>query len=313
MLKVIFMGTSEFALPALTSLIASPHKVEAVVTQPDRPRGRGKKMQPTLVKKLALEKSLPVFQFEKIKEPAAVEQISSLAPDLIVVVAYGQMIPESILGLPLYGCVNVHASLLPKYRGAAPVQRALTAGELYTGVTIMMMDAGLDTGDILMQERLMIEQDINHGELESALADMGGKLLLRTIESMISGSLHPVRQGPAADDYARMITREDEKINWNLPAATIHNQIRALSPAPGAYTVLDGVNVKIFKTRVSRRENHVNASSGQFIEKTDEGLLIQTGDGCLEILEIQKAGKRKMKALEFWLGMRMETGTFGDA
>jgi methionyl-tRNA formyltransferase len=307
------MGTSEFALPSLVSLIESPHKVEAVITQPDRPKGRGKKIQPTLVKKLALEKGLPVLQFEKIKDQNTVEQISLMNPDLVVVVAYGQMIPESILDLPPYGCINVHASLLPKYRGAAPVQRALLAGELYTGVTIMMMDNGLDTGDILRQERMMLDQDIDHGSLESALAAMGGKLLLRTIDDMLSGSLRPVKQGPAADDYARMITRKDEKINWQYSAEAIHNQVRALSPAPGAYTTINGVNVKIFKTRVSGREEGINASSGQFIEKTDEGLLVQTGDGCLEILEVQKTGKKRMKALDFWLGMRIETGIFGNA
>ncbi|MDR1159267.1 MAG: methionyl-tRNA formyltransferase [Syntrophomonadaceae bacterium] len=312
-MKIIFMGTSEFALPSLVSLIESPHKVEAVITQPDRPKGRGKKIQPTLVKKLALEKGLPVLQFEKIKDQNTVEQISLMNPDLVVVVAYGQMIPESILDLPPYGCINVHASLLPKYRGAAPVQRALLAGELYTGVTIMMMDNGLDTGDILRQERMMLDQDIDHGSLESALAAMGGKLLLRTIDDMLSGSLRPVKQGPAADDYARMITRKDEKINWQYSAEAIHNQVRALSPAPGAYTTINGVNVKIFKTRVSGREEGINASSGQFIEKTDEGLLVQTGDGCLEILEVQKTGKKRMKALDFWLGMRIETGIFGNA
>lgn len=305
-MRIVFMGTSAFAVPSLSELMTSEHTVAAVVTQPDRPKGRGQKIVSSPVKEVALKHSLNIYQFDKIKTTAAVEKITELAPDLIVVVSYGQIIPDQVLNVPPFGCINVHASLLPGYRGAAPIQRALMAGEPIVGVSTMKMDSGLDTGDILMQDSVQVDPDMDHGQLESLLADRGAHLLLHTINVWESGLLQPRRQDHANATYAHRLQREDEIIDWTLDAQTIHNQVRALSPAPGAYTIIQGTQVKVYRTKVVQAEEQ--GTPGQLLAITAAGLLIQTGQGGVEILEVQKQGKKRMKALDFWQGMRLKPG-----
>jgi len=305
-LRVVFFGTSAFAVPSLDQLVASGYEVVAVVTQPDSFQGRGKKVLPHPIKELAMRHGLNIYQFDTIKEAEAIKKISLYKADLIVVVSYGQIIPEALLQLPLYGCINVHASLLPKYRGAAPIRRALMAGEDITGVSIMKMDQGLDTGDVLMQETMCINEEIDHGELEGSLSKLGARSLVKTIELLKQGLLSQIKQNDDEATYARKLQRGDESVNWKLDVKAIHNQIRAMSPVPGAYTNIQGQAVKIFRAKVKDTEGH--GTPGQLLAVTPAGLLIQTGQGRLEILEMQKPGKRRMKALECWQGMRLQPG-----
>ncbi|HQA06431.1 MAG TPA: methionyl-tRNA formyltransferase [Syntrophomonadaceae bacterium] len=304
-MKIVFMGTSEFAVPSL-QIIADNFEVAAVITQPDRPKGRGHKIESPPVKLAAMQRSLPVYQYTRIKDGEAVQLISSLHPDLIVVVSYGQLIPTDILNIPVHGCINVHASLLPRYRGAAPIQRAIMAGEATTGVTTMFMNEGLDTGDIILQTAVEIPLNMNAGALEKVLAQAGAELLLQTIQQVQAGTVRPIVQDNSQATYATMIQPEDEIINWSDSAWDIHNKIRALDPKPGAYTTYNGNKLKIFTSRVHEHEN--TARPGEIITKTQEGFLVQTGQGYLEILEVQKAGKKRMLAKEFLKGIRLDAG-----
>ncbi len=299
-LRIMFMGTSVFAVPSLEALIASHHEVIGVVSQPDRPRGRGKHLQPTPVKEVAVRHGLEVLQFARIKDLEARQEISRLNPDLIVVVSYGQIIPMEILDIPKMGCVNVHASLLPRYRGAAPIQRAIMDGETVTGITTMLMDRGLDTGDILMQAETPIVEDIDHGELEQCLAELGARLLISTIDGLINGRIEPRKQNAAFACYAAMIKRDEEEINWGYPAFNIHNHIRGLSPVPGAYTIFRDERLKIFRSRVLDKQGRGEA--GMIVDLTADGFVVQTGEGTLEILELQKQGRKRMGAREFMKG-----------
>ncbi len=232
-MKILFLGTSEFACPCLEALLASPHPVTGVITQPDRPKGRGRKLAPPPIKSLAIARHIPVFQPEKLRDPAAVEQVKSLTPDLIVVVAYGQILSPGVLAIPPRGCVNVHGSLLPKYRGAAPIARALLNGEKKTGVTTMLMDAGMDTGPILLQEETEISEDDSLGNLQERMAQMGALLLLKTIEGLASNNLIPQPQDSAQASYAPKISREEGRIDWRRPAGDLGNLLRAFDPWPG--------------------------------------------------------------------------------
>ncbi len=305
-MKLVFMGTSEFAVPSL-EIINQHFKVAAVITQPDRPKGRGHRIEPTPVKRAAQQLDLPIHQFARIKETAAVENVIALKPDLIVVVSYGQLIPDSILEIPSQGCINVHASLLPRYRGAAPIQRAIMAGEKTTGITTMLMDEGLDTGDIILQTAVDIPADMNYGALERILAHTGAELLLRTIEEVQAGTAQYYAQDNSQATYAAMIHTQDEFIKWTDSAWAIHNQIRALDPQPGSYTTFRGTKLKIFASRVLVQERG-SGMAGAFIAKTQEGLLIQTGQGCLEILEVQREGKKRMPARDFIKGNKLKSG-----
>lgn len=310
-MKIIYMGTSEFAVPSLIKLIKSGHKLIEVISQPDRPKGRGKKILPTPVKQVALDYNLPVYQPAKIKHPDAINHICSLDVDCIVVASYGQIIPAEILNFPQFGCINVHASLLPEFRGAAPIQRAIMAGKEVTGITTMYMDEGLDTGDIIMQKGISILDDMDHGSLESALAESGADLLLDTLRALENGSAVRVSQDNSKASYAQMITKDDEIINWSHSAVAIHNTIRALCPRPGAYTTIDGNKIKIFNSRVVNTNG--NGVVGQIDSLTSEGFVVQTGEGLLEILEIQKAGKKRMSSSDFMKGFKLEPGTLiGD-
>jgi methionyl-tRNA formyltransferase len=304
-MNIVFMGTSEFAVPSL-EILNDHFTVSAVITQPDRPKGRGHRLEPTPVKQAAQLLNLPVYQFASIKDASAVETISALGPDLIVVVSYGQLIPAKVLAIPLRGCINVHASLLPRYRGAAPIQRAIMAGEKTTGVTTMFMDEGLDTGDIILQTVVDIPADMNHGTLEQILAKTGAQLLLQTIEELQAGTAQPCAQDDSQATYAAMIHAQDEIIDWNDAAGKIHNQIRALNPKPGSHTTFGGIKLKIFASRVHEQE--ASQAAGTFLRATQEGFLVQTGQGCLEVLEVQREGRKRMPAKDFVKGVRLNPG-----
>lgn len=304
-MRVAFLGTPEFAVPTLESLIEAGHEVAVVVTQPDRPRGRGREMALSPVKQAALRHGLPVYQPERIRRPEAIEYLAGLNAEVMVVVGYGQIIPQAIIDLPPHGIINVHASLLPKYRGAAPIQWALVNGETRTGVTTMRIDAGLDTGDILLQAETDIDPEEDAMALGERLARMGAGLLLRTLAEMPPGR----KQDHAAATYAPILKKEDGLIDWTQPAGAIHNRVRGLVPWPGAYTTFRGRLLHIWKARpapggrrpgaVWREHRRVLAGCG--------------GNTALELLEVQLEGKAKMPAEAFANGQRlMENDTLGE-
>lgn len=306
-MRIVFMGTSIFAVPSLEALIASENEIIAVVSQPDRPKGRGHKLSPTPVKSAADVHGISVFQPLSIKSAEAVRQVQAWEPDLIVVVSYGQIIPPAILDYPRYGCINVHASLLPRYRGAAPIQRALMAGEKASGVSIMFMDKGLDTGDIIKQSRVEIPEDMNHGELESILARQGAELLLSVIGGLAGNDFTRIKQDNSQATYAERLTKNDELIDWFKPAYAIHNQIRALNPAPGAFTRIGDLKVKIFASRIAGEQG--SGVIAEIIKINQQGFVVQTGEGTLQVLELQKEGKKRMLAPDFLKGHNLQPGT----
>jgi methionyl-tRNA formyltransferase len=302
-LRIVFMGTAELASASLRALLASrDFLVAAVVTQPDRRAGRDLKPQASPVKNIAVESSLPVFQPEKARDPEFIPQLAALAPDLIVVAAYGQILPQSILDLPRFGCVNVHASLLPKYRGAAPIQWAILNGDPETGVTIMKISAGLDAGDILTQEATAIGPEETTGELHHRLALLGAQLLVRTLPGYTAGTIPPTPQDNAAATHARKITKEDGRIDWTLPAAALRNRIRAFTPWPGAYadlTIRDKARlVKFWRATVEPVQGH----PGQILRADRSGIVIACGSDALRMEQLQIEGGRKMTAAEFLSG-----------
>lgn len=310
-MRIVYMGTSDFAVYPLKTLIDKGYEVVGVVSQPDRPKGRGRKITAPPVKEIALIHNIPVFQPEKVKHPEAVAFIGSWQPDLIVVVAYGQILSRDLLFLPPLGCINIHASLLPFYRGAAPIQRAIMNGERETGVTIMYMDEGLDTGDIIKQSKIPIDEDITHGELEAVLAQKGAELLIETIEDIKEGRVIRKKQDHTLATYAAMLTPDDEIIDWERSAREIHNQIRALSPLPGAYSWLKEAKLKVFRSKILDEEE--KGIPGEIKDITEEGLVVQTGSGRLMILEVQKEGKKKMSVADFLRGNRISKGDlFGE-
>ncbi len=306
-MKIVYMGTSLFAVPSLQSLIKSRHQVVGVVSQPDRPRDRGKRISPTPVKEIAEQHGIPVYQPAKIKSFEAIEQIKLWQPELIVVVSYGQIIPKEILDYPALGCINVHASLLPRYRGAAPIQRVLMDGEKISGITTMFMDEGLDTGDIILQLEVPVKDEYDHGQLEAILAEKGALLLTETIDQLESGTAPRIPQQEELASYASRLTREDEKIDWSQSAELIHNQIRALSPNPGAWTSIDNNKTKIYKSRVI--SNDESGVISQIVEVGNDGFSVQSGKGILKILEVQRAGKKRMPASDFLRGCKLQPGT----
>lgn len=314
-MKIVFMGTPDFAVPALRALAAGS-KVAAVVTQPDRPRGRGRKVYPSPVKKAATELKIPVYQPERVRDESFINIMREMEPDLVAVVAFGQILPAELLEIPDLGCVNLHASLLPGYRGAAPIQRAIMNGERETGVTTMMMDVGLDTGDMLLQSRTAIADNDNFGTLHDRLAEDGAKLLRKTVELLAAGSLARIPQDHSKATYASMIKREDELIDWHNQAAVIRNQVRGLDPWPGARTGLGGKVLKIWKAELPGRHPDqpgagggvLNAVPGQVLGMTDGGLAVQCGDVPLIIREIQLEGGKRMDAADFMRGVKVLTG-----
>ena len=297
--RVIFMGTPEFAVPCLAALHETC-EVIGVITQPDKPRGRGQKLVPSPVKAWAEAHDLPVYQPAKIKTEEFTVRLEEMKPDLMVVVAFGQILSQRILDIPPYGCINVHASLLPRYRGAAPMQWCVINGEEKTGVTTMFMDAGLDTGDMLLTRELTIGPDMTLEEVHDGLMALGSKVLMETLGQLSDGVLQRTPQ-TGESNYAPMLTKETGHIDWSEPAAEVHNLVRGLNSWPGAYTGLDGAKYKIWRTR---RTGEPAAAEGGTIVKANknEGLLVAAGDELLEILELQAPGKKKMRAADYLNG-----------
>ncbi len=309
MLRVIFMGTAELACASLTALCNSPElNVIAVVTQPDRPKGRDLKLQPSAVKELALQKNLPVLQPEKARQESFVQTLRDLRPDLIVVAAYGQILPQSILDLPRLGCLNVHTSLLPKYRGAAPIQWAILNGDAETGVTIMKMDAGLDTGDMLLQVKTPIEPSDDAQILHDRLARLGADALLQTIHLLVKGEITPQKQ-PEGSTYARKINKEDGRIDWTKSAIELWNQIRAFTPWPGAFTFqFAEPKPRMLKIWKAAPILDLSGSPGQILRADKDGIVVACGSGALKILALQREGGKKLSAQEFLSGNELKPG-----
>ena len=297
--RVIFMGTPEFAVPCLAALHETC-EVIGVITQPDKPRGRGQKLMPSPVKAWAEAHDLPVWQPAKIKTEEFTAQLEAMKPDLMVVVAFGQILSQRILDIPAYGCINVHASLLPRYRGAAPMQWCVINGEEKTGVTTMFMDAGLDTGDMLLTRELAIGPDMTLEEVHDGLMAMGSQVLIETLERLSDGTLQRIPQ-TGESNYAPMLTKETGHIDWTKPAADVHNLVRGLNSWPGAYTALDGAKYKIWRTH--RTGEPATAEAGTIVKADKkDGLLVAAGDELLEILELQAPGKKKMRAADYLNG-----------
>lgn len=297
-MKIVFMGTPEFAVPSLAALIETGHEVAAVFTRADKPVGRKQVMTAPPVKILAQEKGIPVFQPNTLRGAETEENIARIRPDAIVVAAYGRILPQNILNLPRFGCVNVHGSLLPKYRGAAPIQQAVLDGEPVTGVTTMQMAEGIDTGDILLSERTQIGPEETSGELTVRLAGIGARLLIRTLSGIEQGTVVPIPQNDAASSYASMLTKERSPINWSHTADRIHDQVRGLSPWPGAATVFEGKKLKVRRTR---RAGTGTGVPGQILPGGE--LKVVCGEGTvLELLEVQPEGGKKMSGPDFLRG-----------
>lgn len=306
-MRVIFMGTPDFSVPALKALAEAKHEIAAVVTQPDRPKGRGKKEMPPPIKKTAVSLHIPVFQPLKIKDPGFISLLNNLRPDVIVVVAYGRILPREILELPPYGCINLHASLLPKYRGAAPIHRAIINGEKITGITTMYMDEGLDTGDMILRHTTPIQAEDNAGDIHDRLALLGAQLLVETLDLVEKGQAPRVPQsGPSS--YAPLLATEDEKISWDQPARDIHNQVRGMTPWPGTRTTMGGKVLKIWHTGCLG-EDETAYLPGQVVSTGQEGIVVQTGSGRVVIKELQLQGAKRLGAAEFLRGTPVPAGT----
>lgn len=304
-MKLVFMGTPDFAVPTLEALVKGGHDVIAAVTQPDKPKGRGKSVLMTPVKEKALEYGIPVYQPVKARDPEFVGLLKDLAPDAIVVVAFGQLLPKSILDIPKYGCVNVHASLLPKYRGAAPIQWAVIDGEKTSGVTTMLMDEGLDTGDMLEKAEIGLDEKETGGSLFEKLSRLGGELILSTLDKLENGTAIRTPQGETDTHYAKMLNKSMGEIDWTMDAKTIERLIRGLNPWPSAYSSLKGKTVKIWDADVVLGE--VTGEPGR-ITATKDSLLVETGNQFLSIKELQLEGKKRMDTAAFLRGFSVEDG-----
>lgn len=312
-MNILFMGTPDFAKESLKAIYEAGHTIRGVVTNVDKPKGRGMKLQPSEVKEYALEKGLPIYQPEKIKNNKELrEQIEALKPDVICVVAYGKILPKKILDIPKYGCINVHASLLPKYRGAAPIQWAILNGDKVTGVTTMYMDVGMDTGDIILKEEVEIEEDETTGELWDRLAKIGGELLVKTLEQVEKGIATRKKQG---EDFsiAPMLSKDMAKIDWeNKTAQQIKNLVRGLNPIMGAYTYLNGKKIKFWKVAVATKEEIMTGNvdcirnGTVIVSDSRDGIFIKTKEGILKVLEIQGENAKRMAIQDFLRGNRIE-------
>lgn len=303
--RIVFFGTPEFAVPVLQALLDGPDQVVGVVSQPDRPAGRGQQIQATPIKRLAAERGVPVVQPVKVKTDELPAQLRSWAPDLAVVAAYGRILPASVLELPPFGCVNVHASLLPKYRGAAPIQWALLQGETVTGVTIMRMNERMDEGDMLLQRSTPIGPDEPYGALQARVALLGAEALMDALAALHAGTLQATPQDDARATYAPMIRKHDGAIDWATPAAAIANRVRAFNPWPSAFTTCRGRLVKIHRARAA--EERAGAPPGTVLGLGDR-IRVATGDGVLAIEELQLEGKRAITAADFSRGGAIAAG-----
>lgn len=314
-MKIVFMGTPDFAVETLRGIAKAGHEILGVVTQPDKPKGRGKALQPTPVKAAAKGLGLPVYQPENVKDPKFVEMLKGLNPDVIVVVAFGQLVSKEILEIPPYGCLNVHASLLPSYRGAAPIQWAVIRGEKESGVTIMRMDEGLDTGDMLAKKTVRLETGETGGSLFDRLSVLGAGLLVETLEKAAAGTVTAVPQSAESPTpYASMIKKSMGCIEWEQKAGQIERLTRGLDPWPSAFTRLNGKTLKIFKSCVCDPPDMgcldgEDIRPGQVLETDKAGIYVKCGQGCLRIEELQLEGKKRMAAADFLRGCQITEGT----
>ena len=305
-MRIIFMGTPDFAVPCLESLIDAGHNVAAVFTQPDKPVGRKQILPPSPVKACAVSHNIKVYQPEKIKNSNALEIINSINPDVIIVVAYGKILPKEILNAAKFGCINVHASLLPKYRGAAPIQWSILNGDEETGVCVMQMDEGIDTGDILLVRKTPIDINETSAELFDRLSQIGADALIDALKLVEKGEVCPTPQPKGDFGYAKMIDRSLCPIDWSKSALDVHNKVRGLQTWPVAVTTLNGMNLKIHKTVLS----NADASTPGTVVENNKKLVVSCGDGkCVEILELQLDGKKRMNTKSFLLGNKIDLGT----
>lgn len=307
-MKIVFMGTPDFAVPSIRALVEKGYDVVAAVTQPDRPRGRSKELIPTEVKQFAMEHGIPVLQPEKVKKNQEfLEELKKLNPDLLVTCAYGNIVPQTVLDVPAFGCINVHGSLLPKYRGAAPIQWSIINGDKVTGVTTMMTDIGIDTGDILLKREVEITEDMNAGELFDRLSEVGADLLIETIEALQNGTLTKTPQIHSDATHTSMLSKESGLIDWSKDARTIHNLVRGVYPWPVAYTFYQGERMRVLKTKVINSEDTFT-QSGQIIDVNDSGIFVATARGILLIENIQFDGGKAMRVADYLRGHSIEKG-----
>ncbi len=307
-MRVIFMGTPDFAAPTLEAIVNAGHEVVLAVTQPDKPKGRGKQLAFSPVKEMAIKHHIPVFQPDKIRREEHLVELAKYPADVIVVVAFGQILPKAVLEMAPLGCINVHASLLPKYRGAAPIQWAIIAGEAESGVTTMQMDEGLDTGDMLLKTVVSIEKNETGGSLHDKLQSAGASLLIETLKGLAEGNLQPEAQPQdSPTPYAKMLDKALGNINWEKAATEIERLVRGLNPWPSAYSQIAGKVYKIWQCVVLERQGE--ALPGTITEVLKDGIVVQTGRGSLKITELQAPGKRRMTAEEFLRGHNLETKT----
>ncbi len=308
-MKIIFMGTPEFSVGALESIIQAGHQVLLVVTQPDKPKGRGKEMQMTPVKECALKHDIPVFQPIKIKTPEAVDKLREYDADVFVVAAFGQFLSEDILNMPKYGCINIHASLLPRYRGAGPIQRVILNGEKETGITIMQMDKGIDTGDMLLQSRIKIDEKETGDSLHDKLAAEGARLIVEALPKIETGELTVVKQNDEDSCYAKMLQKSMGRIDWSMGAEDIERMVRAFNSWPGTYTSYNGKTLKIWESDVCEKKSvEKNVASGTIIAVENDAVYVKTGDKDLKITKLQLEGKKRMAVKDFLLGCKMKVG-----
>ncbi len=313
-MKILFMGTPQFAVPSLGALLERGYEVAAVVTQPDRPKGRKRELTPSPVKVFATERGLPVLQPEKLRSPEGVAAVSEIAPDVIVTAAYGQILPKSVLALPRLGCINVHGSLLPRYRGGAPIQRSIIDGEKVTGVTLMYMAEGLDTGDMIAKVEVPITDEDTAGTMFEKLSEAGSKLLLEWLPRIADGTAGRTPQIDEESTYAPNLSREDEKLDWSQSSRRIFDRVRGLNPMAGGFTFLDGEVFKVWGCTIPSpsdaelRSEWTEYAPGAVLETGAFGIRVRTGDGSIVLTDVQPAGKKALKAAEFAKGARLAPG-----
>ena len=313
-MRIVFMGTPDFAVDTLKTLVESQHEVVGVITQPDKPKGRSGKLQLTPVKETALQFGIPVYQPERARDPEFFGVLEDLSPDVIVVVAFGQILPKTILQLPKYGCINVHASLLPKLRGAAPIQWSIINGDAESGVTIQQMDEGIDTGDILLMQKYTLDAKETGGSLFDRLASFGGSMVLEVLEQAEAGTLRPVPQNHEEHTRAKMLSKETGRIDFSQSALQIERLIRGLNPWPSAYTYLEDKMLKLWAAEVIPAEQAAeygldSTEPGTVVAVNKQDFVIQTGDGYLAVGELQLAGKKRMDTESFLRGYSLTEGT----
>jgi methionyl-tRNA formyltransferase len=301
------MGTPDFAIPSLDLLLENGYQVILVITQPDKHKGRGKKLSMPPVKEFALSHNIDVFQPQKLRSPEVVNILKSYNPDFFVTAAYGKILPKEVLEIPKFGCINVHASLLPFYRGAAPIQWSVVNGEKVTGVTTMLMDEGLDTGDILLKEEVQIEADMTGGELHDILGTVGARLLIKTLREMKEQKVEPIPQDHSRSSYAAMLKKEDGLLDWSKRSQEIHDKVRGFNPSPGAYTFYEGQKMRIWKTSVET-DLCVEADPGTVLGVSREGIIVATGDYAIRIEEVQFDSCRRMCVGDYLCGHKIYEG-----